>query len=114
MGTKGLEVVLTWKLEVLAILKEGAQHLHYSKAGGGGGGWRRKKCYPGLKGGRAQKVSDPRLSHFVAPLPVINDQIDNSDMSTYIYVCIILCMYAKYYFLSFQQQDLPHYIYRWP
>ena len=29
--------------------------------------------YPVLRGG-GQKVSDPRFTHFVVPLPVINDQ----------------------------------------
>ena len=29
---------------------------------------------PCLERGDARKVSDPRFSHFVAPLPVINDQ----------------------------------------
>ena len=48
---------------------------------GGGGGT--KSCHslkggaqnvlPCLEGG-PQKVLDPRFSHFVAPLPVINDQ----------------------------------------
>ena len=42
----------------------------FKKKGGGC-----KKFYPVLRGGgRAQKVSDPRFSHFVAPLQVINDQ----------------------------------------
>ena len=73
-GTKSFEVVLTRELEVLAIVIVG---------GGGGGaksfhpqkGGRRKKFYPVLRGG-AQKVSDPRFSHVVAPppLPIINDQ----------------------------------------
>ena len=55
----------------------------YKKAGGKGcshaeGGFPlcnmggREKFYPVLKG--AQKVLNPRFSHFVAPLPVINDQ----------------------------------------
>ena len=39
------------------------------KRGGGG-----TKFYPVLKRGGPQKVSDPQFSHFVAPLPVINDQ----------------------------------------
>ena len=37
---------------------------------------------PCLDGGGAQKVSDPRFSHFVAPpLPVINDQSLNEAYS---------------------------------
>ena len=39
--------------------------------GGGGGGGRARNVLPCVKGG-AQKVSDPRFSHFVAPLPVSN------------------------------------------
>ena len=40
----------------------------YEKGGGG-------KSFSHAEGGGAQKVSDPRFSHFVAPpLPVINDQ----------------------------------------
>ena len=37
---------------------------------------RRKKLYPVLEGGGggAQQVSDPRFSHIVPPLPIINDQ----------------------------------------
>ena len=44
----------------------------FKKKGGGGV----QKVLPCLEGGggRAQKVSDPRFSHFVAPLQVINDQ----------------------------------------
>ena len=38
--------------------------LSVNHTGGGGA--------PFEMGGRAQKVSDPRFSHFVAPLPVIN------------------------------------------
>ena len=47
------------------ILKRG---FHSSKGG-------REKCYPVLKGGGGpQKLSNPRFSHFVAPLHVSNDQ----------------------------------------
>ena len=46
----------------------GAKSFHPLKGGG------HNKLYPVLKGGGGQKVSDLRFSHFVASLPVINDQ----------------------------------------
>ena len=56
----------------------GAKIFHSLKGGGmksftlswGGA----QKVLPCLEGGGAQKVSDQRLSHFVAPLPVISDR----------------------------------------
>ena len=60
--TKSFGVVLTREPEVFAILKgEGAKRFHPIKGGGG------RKVLPCLEGGGAQKVSDPRFSHFVAP-----------------------------------------------
>ena len=56
-------VVFTWYLEVLAILKGGgAQKFPLFKRGA-------QKVLPCLEGGEggAQKVSDPRFSHLVAP-----------------------------------------------
>ena len=67
--------------KVLAKLKGGGGHKKFRGSfshivGGGrekfplfkrGGG--RQKFYPVLRGG-AQKVSDPRFSHFVAPPPI--------------------------------------------
>ena len=49
--------------EVLAILKGGAKGFHSLKGRG------RKMFHPVLRGGGAQKVSDPRFSHFVPPPP---------------------------------------------
>ena len=57
-GHTSFEVVVIWELEVLAILMGGAKRFHSLRRG-------RKSFYPVL---RAQKVSDPRFSHFVAPL----------------------------------------------
>ena len=58
-GTNSFEVVLTWDLEVLAIVMV--------VVGGGGGAGGRKK-FPLFQrkggGGGAQNVSDPRFSHF--------------------------------------------------
>ena len=60
--------------EVLAILKGGGvQKVSTLRK------WALEKKLPCLEEGgggegRVQKVSDPRFSHFVAPLPVINDQ----------------------------------------
>ena len=55
-------------------------HLSFSHAEGGGGakGFHpikggHEKLYPVLRRGRGT-ISDPRFSHFVAPLPVINDR----------------------------------------
>ena len=45
------------------INEGGAKRFHSSKGGGG------QQVLPCLEGGGAQKVSDPRLSHFVAPPP---------------------------------------------
>ena len=80
-GTKCFEVVLTWELDVLAIVM--------------GGGGRRKRffcCWGGgeqnvllclEEGAGTQNVSDPRFSHFVAPppLPIIDDQSLSSKKS---------------------------------
>ena len=58
--------------KALAILKGGgAKCFHPLKRWGGGGGGH-SKLYPIGGGGEAQQVFDPRFSHFVAPLPVIN------------------------------------------
>ena len=46
--TESFEVVLTWELEVLAILKKGAKCFHLLKRGRGGGGG---GGYPVLRGG---------------------------------------------------------------
>ena len=64
-------VGLSWKLEVLAILKGGAKSFQSLN----------EKFYSVLGGG-AQTVSDPRFSHFVAPLPIINDQSLRSGISS--------------------------------
>ena len=48
---------------------EGRQMFPPFKRGGG-----HNKFYPVFTGGGGQKVSDLRFSHFVAPLPIINDQ----------------------------------------
>ena len=56
------------------------------KRGGGDG---REKFYPVLRGG-AQKVLDPRFSHFVAPLPVINDQSLTETLYPLQYVALVL------------------------
>ena len=68
-GTKCFEVVLTWEIEVLAIAMEGggAKSFHPVKGG-------TQKVLPCLEGGR-KKFLDPRFSDFVAPLPIINDQL---------------------------------------
>ena len=52
-------------LEVLTIMEGGHKRFPTFKKG------ERKKFYTVLRG---QKVSDPRFSHFVAPLPIINAQ----------------------------------------
>ena len=57
-------------LEFLAILNGERKNFHSLK--GGGGAQQVLPCLEG--GGGAQKVSDPQFSHFVAALPVINDQ----------------------------------------
>ena len=72
-GTTCFEIVLTWECEVLAIVMGGHTMFPLFKSGGGGAG--RTKFYPVLRRGGAQKVSNPRFCHFVAPpLPIFNDQ----------------------------------------
>ena len=62
-------VACSLKLE--AILKGGGlKKFPLFKREGGG----TRKVVPCLEEGGAQNVSDLRFSHFVAPLPVINDQ----------------------------------------
>ena len=89
-GIKRFEVVLTWDLEVLAIVKEAQKdttsfevvlprELQAILMGGEGGGAKRfhslkrvhKQFYPVLRG--AQKVSNPQFSHFVAPIPPLDN-----------------------------------------
>ena len=70
------EVVLTWELEVLAILMEGTKSVHPLKKGGGG-----HKVLPCLEEG-GQKVLDPRFFHFVVPPPspyLMSSPLCNSD-----------------------------------
>ena len=67
-STTSFEEVLTRELEVLAIVMGGRKKCPPFKMGGGG-----QNVLPCLEGG-ARKVLDTRFSHFVAPLPVINDQ----------------------------------------
>ena len=72
-GTTSFEVVLTWELEVLAIVMGGTKSFHP---------WGRKKFYSVLRGG-AKGFGPTQFSHFVAPLPVINDQsLSDSDIGT--------------------------------
>ena len=61
VGTTSFEIVLTWELEVLAIVMGGAKSFQPLKGV-------HNKFNPVLKGG-AQKVSEQRFSHFVAPPP---------------------------------------------
>ena len=66
--TKRFEVVLTRELEVLAILMGGGKGLIPLEG-------RAQKVVPCLeRWGGVQQVLDPLFSHFVALLPVINDQ----------------------------------------
>ena len=65
-----------WMLEVLAILMRGGGDKKFPLFKRGGG---REKFYTVLSvcvggGGGACTVSNPRFSHFIDPLPVINDQ----------------------------------------
>ena len=60
-GTKSFEVVLTRELEVLAIVMGGRKKFPPFKRHG-------TRSFT-LSGGGAQKVYDPRFSHFVAPPP---------------------------------------------
>ena len=54
------------------MLKGGVKSFHSLKRGGGAG---TQKVLPCLEGGRGvHKVSGSRFSHFVTPLPLINDQ----------------------------------------
>ena len=62
-GTQSFEVVFTQELEVLAIVMGEGGHKRFPLLRGGGA----QQFYPVLRGG-AQKGSDPRFSHFVAPL----------------------------------------------
>ena len=66
VGTTCFEAVLTWELEVLAILK-GAQKVFTLYLRGGA-----KRST--LSWGGGAKVLDLQFFHFVAPLPVINDR----------------------------------------
>ena len=59
-GTQGFEVVLTWELEVLAILMGGTTSFHPLKGGG------RKRFYPVLRGG-AQTSFGPTVFPFCSP-----------------------------------------------
>ena len=52
--TNSFGLVLTWELEVLAILKGGAKSYYPLKGGGG-----HERFYPVLRVGGAQNVSDP-------------------------------------------------------
>ena len=64
-GGDSFGVILSWYLEVLAIMKEGgggAKSFHPLKGGA-------LKVLPCLRGGGAQNVSDLRCSHFVDPRP---------------------------------------------
>ena len=58
----------------LPLWKGGGGGGSFSHIGGAKGGWAQKvlSCLGG--GVAAQNVSDQQLSHFVAPLPIINDQ----------------------------------------
>ena len=71
-GGTSFEVVLTWELEVLAILNGGTTSFHPLK--GGWGAIRFTLSRWGREGGGGRKKhSDPQFSHFVVlPLPVIN------------------------------------------
>ena len=60
-GTKSVEVVFMWQLEVLTILKGGRKKFPLFKRGGGG----REKFYSVLSGGR--KIFCPRFPHVVTP-----------------------------------------------
>ena len=60
-GHTCFEVVLTWELEDLAILKGGATSFNSLKGGGG--------VLPCIGGGRSQTVLNPQFSHFVCPPP---------------------------------------------
>ena len=73
MVTTSFEVVLTWKLEVLAILKGGTKCFHLLKRKGGRA---HKTFYPALTGQEEGliKVSDQQFCYFVAPLPIISDR----------------------------------------
>ena len=64
-------------------MKGGGANSFYPLKGGRG----RKTFYPILRG--AQKVSDPRFSHVVAPLPVINDQSIKWNLN--IQFCTLCC-----------------------
>ena len=66
-GTTSFEVVLTWKLEVLAILKGGAKSFHPLQGGA-------LTIFTLSCGEGVEKVLDPWFSHFVALLPTINDR----------------------------------------
>ena len=91
-GTTRFGVVLTWELEFLVILNwrggGGGQNCALYNGGGGGGG----------EG--AQKVSNPPLSHFVAPLPIIDDR---SLSVIHVSERIHVRMYPDINMLSFQQ-----------
>ena len=63
------KVVLISELEVLAIVMGGAQKVSTLQKGGGA-----QTVLPCLQGGGGRKSFGPAISHFVAPLPVINDQ----------------------------------------
>ena len=56
-------------LEVLATLKGGGGRKKFPLFKRGS-----QKVLPCLEGEGARKVSDPRFSHFVAPLPISSDQ----------------------------------------
>ena len=88
---------------------EGGGHVKFYPLEKGGGGRQKTvlvilkggaKSFHSLKGG-ALKVFDPRFSHFVAPLPVINDQ---SLSRPYIYAHVMvkqniyqMCVYIYMY-----------------
>ena len=57
-----LEVVLTQVVEVLAMVKGGGDRMFPPFKKGGG-----MISFAVLRGGEVQIVSDPQLSHFVAP-----------------------------------------------
>ena len=62
---------------------EGTKSFHSLKGGGA------RNVLPVLRGGH-KKLSDPQFSHFVAPLPIINDQSLN---------CLIIHMMIMLYLL---------------
>ena len=68
-GTKSFEVVLTWELEVLAILMGGGRKKFPPFKRGV------QKVLPCLEGGGGAKSFRPVIFPFCShPLPVINDQ----------------------------------------